>query len=156
MTRICRAILPHDDATDKEQIVYYQAGLGSSQSNYSYYIGGYLGEGITENIREAYSFICNNYEDGDEIFLIGFSRGAFTARSIGSLIASIGLLTRAALQDFYPIFLDWENQYKPDFKNPYLHRLGFDKPVPFRNKAYFEKLDKVCIDRVWDDQESKY
>lgn len=37
---------------------------------------------VRKNIREAYSFIATNYEPGDEIFLIGFSRGAFTARSV--------------------------------------------------------------------------
>ena len=42
-------------------------------------------------------FICNNYSTDDEIFLFGFSRGAFTARSIAGLIAGVGLLTKAGL-----------------------------------------------------------
>ena len=41
------------------QIVYYQAGLGSRNDWYSFYMGGYLGDGISENIREGYAFICN-------------------------------------------------------------------------------------------------
>ena len=103
VTRFCRALLPRS-SDGVPQIVYYQSGLGSAANWYSWLVGGYLGEGISENIREAYAFICNNYEDGDEIFLVGFSRGAFTARSIGGLIASFGLLTRKGLAQFYPIF----------------------------------------------------
>ena len=107
--------------------------------------GGYLGEGISENIREAYSFLATNYEDGDEIFLIGFSRGAFTARSIGGLISSIGLLQRSAMQDFYPIFKDWENQYNPDFKNPWVGRV-FNEHIPFRSKRYLHQLTDPKVD----------
>ena len=114
VTRFCRALLPRS-ADGAPQIIYYQAGLGSASNAYSYFVGGYLGEGISENIREAYAYICNNYEPGDDIFLIGFSRGAFTARSIGGLIASVGLLTKKGLADFYPIFKDWEHQNDPTY-----------------------------------------
>ncbi|KAK5132837.1 hypothetical protein LTR08_008552 [Meristemomyces frigidus] len=115
VSRICRALFPRS-ADGIPQIVYYQAGLGSQNNAYSYFIGGYLGSGISENIREAYAFICSNYEDGDEIFLIGFSRGAFTARSIGGLIADIGLLTPKGLDSFYPVFKDWEHQVDPSYQ----------------------------------------
>jgi hypothetical protein len=118
VTRICHALKP-THADGQPQLVYYQTGLGSANNWYSYYVGGYLGEGISENIREGYAFVCNNYEDGDEIYLIGFSRGAFTARSIGGLIDAMGLLTREGLEDFYCIFQDWEYMedkyyYKPN------------------------------------------
>lgn len=61
-------------------------------------------------MREAYGFLCNNYEDGDEIIILGFSRGAFTARTLGALICQIGLLTYEGMEDFYSIFRDWEQQ----------------------------------------------
>ena len=48
-----------------------------------------------KDIREIYNYICNNYVDGDEIILTGFSRGAFTARSVADMISSVGLLVRA-------------------------------------------------------------
>lgn len=62
-----------------------------------------------KDIREVYNFICANYVDGDDIILTGFSRGAFTARSVADLIASIGLLTARGLTWFYSIFEDYEN-----------------------------------------------
>lgn len=57
MTRICRALQPRDE-DGTAQVVYYQAGVGSEDNWYSFFIGGFLGEGISENIREAYSFLC--------------------------------------------------------------------------------------------------
>jgi hypothetical protein len=57
----------------------------------------------------VYNFICANYVDGDAIVLIGFSRGAFTARSVADMIASVGLLTPEGLDHFYAIFDDYEN-----------------------------------------------
>lgn len=60
-----------------------------------------------QDIREVYNFICTNYVDGDEIFLIGFSRGAFTARSTADIIASLGILMPDGLDRFYSIFHDY-------------------------------------------------
>lgn len=67
-----------------------------------------------KDIREGYNFICTNYVDGDDIVLIGFSRGAFTARSIADLIGSIGLLDAEGFKYFYPIFEDYENMADED------------------------------------------
>jgi len=153
VTRFCRALLPqHEDGTP--QVTYYQAGLGSQDNAYSFFIGGYLGEGISENIREAYAFICDNYNPGDQIFLIGFSRGAFTARSIGGLIASMGLLTKKGLGDFYPIFKDWENQCNPDYygsKNYYPATYFPNRPNysdPKQQGAYIEQLKALGLSRL--------
>lgn len=146
MTRIARAILPETTKKTTEgipQIVYYQAGIGTEGTWWDHIYGGGTGAGLSENIREAYSFLAKNYMEDDEIFLIGFSRGAFTARSIGSMIASVGLLTTKGMEHFYPIFSDWENQVKPDgWKSPFPHQ-------PFPNKTrvtdpkYTDDLVKV-------------
>ncbi|KAF2086334.1 hypothetical protein K490DRAFT_44602 [Saccharata proteae CBS 121410] len=120
VTRIGRAILT-EDKNHHPQIVYYQAGVGTGFSLSDKLIGGGTGEGLGENIREAYSFLANNYTPGDSIFLIGFSRGAFTARSIAGLIGAMGLLEKSGLPFFYDVFKDWENtgleNYKPMIKD---------------------------------------
>ena len=96
-----------------------------------------------------------NYEDGDEIILLGFSRGAFTARSIGGLISSIGLLTKHGLGAFYPIFKDWENQTSPSYKQygstawPIAGRPSFKD-----GSAYLEKLVSVS-NSTTPDQDSR-
>ena len=143
VTRICRA-LESRSAEGIPQIVYYQAGLGSGTNWYDHFVGGGTGSGISENIREAYAFIADNYESGDDIFVIGFSRGAFTARSIVGLVAAIGLLTRRGLEDFYSIFQDWEYQIDPNYVSKWP-----DKPFPNRpnvtNPRYPQELERVCL-----------
>ena len=117
-------------------------------------------QGISENIRVAYAFIAKNYQPGDEIILIGFSRGAFTARSIAGFISAVGLLTSKAMVDFYPIFLDWENQVNPEFKQIpakiFNHRPVYKK---FTAKEYVDALASAGLTRpivpikavaVWD------
>jgi hypothetical protein len=96
------------------QIVFYQAGIGTGGGISDKILGGATGFTISENIREAYTFICNNYQDGDEIFLFGFSRGAYTARAVSTLISDVGLLTMRGLEYFYQIFEDWKNQNVPE------------------------------------------
>jgi len=55
-------------------------------------VGVVFGKGLDENIRLAYEWLIENYNDGDEIFIFGFSRGAYTARSLAGLIAKLGIL----------------------------------------------------------------
>ena len=122
VTRICRSILPFDG--DIPQIVYYQAGIGSEHTLKDKLWGGLTGFGISEHVREAYSFICHNYVENDEIIILGFSRGAFTARTIASMVSDLGLLSMKGMNYFFPIFKDWENQIVPGYVSP------FDEPWP--------------------------
>lgn len=69
----------------KSQLVLYEIGVNGV-------IGGSTGKGLDENIRQAYEWLVENYSDGDEIFIFGFSRGAYTARSLAGLIAKLGIL----------------------------------------------------------------
>jgi len=55
-------------------------------------------------------FLANNYHEGDEIFLFGFSRGAYTVRSLAGLIGHIGILTKKGMEDFPRVFQDYEDR----------------------------------------------
>lgn len=93
--------------------------MGSSDNIWDQITGGAMGFGLDEHIREAYAFIAQNYVEGDQIILTGFSRGAFTARSLAGLIDTVGLLTRTGMAHFYRIFKDYENMNIPGWnKNP--------------------------------------
>ncbi|EME48106.1 hypothetical protein DOTSEDRAFT_69893 [Dothistroma septosporum NZE10] len=128
VTRIARAMLAEDDAKHL-QIVYYQAGIGTGLGIYDQLLGGGTGLGLSENVRESYAFLASNYSPKDDfsppdsIFLLGFSRGAYTARSLGGLIAALGILTRKAMPYFCDLFRDWENagseSYEPQFFKAY-------------------------------------
>jgi len=129
------------DQEGKPQVVYYQAGVGSQGGALMRVAGGLTGDGVKENIREAYSFLATNYIEGDEIFLIGFSRGAFTARSVGGLVGDIGLLTKSGLPYFGEIFEDYihreDDYYKPKYPN-----IPFPNKPPF-GKSYVRQLETV-------------
>jgi len=95
-----------------DQLKFYDEGVGTSMGEKIR--GGALGLGLDNNILQGYCWLVNNYQhdaaapaivdakdpsgeafvDGDEIFLFGFSRGAFTARSLGGLLNRVGLLKR--------------------------------------------------------------
>jgi uncharacterized protein (DUF2235 family) len=76
------------------QLVYYQEGVGTGMLDQV--TGGAFGIGLSRNVREAYDWLIEHYCDGDEIYIFGFSRGAFTARSLVGLISKCGLLRRGA------------------------------------------------------------
>lgn len=88
--RMARAIQPFDDHGRPQQ-VFYDWGVGSYYASLS---GGITGRGIHKNIKDAYRYIVQNYEPGAEIFLFGFSRGAYTIRSLCGLINNCGILKR--------------------------------------------------------------
>lgn len=74
------------------QVVHYDEGVGTGVREK--YTGGIFGAGLDVNLREAYRFLLFNYDPGDEIFVFGFSRGAFTARTFVGLLRHVGPLRR--------------------------------------------------------------
>ena len=79
-----------------QQLVLYVGGVGIGYK-LDRLLGGAFGSGLFNNVKTAYRFLALNYEDGDEIFVFGFSRGAYTARSLSGMIGLVGLLTRDSL-----------------------------------------------------------
>ncbi len=74
------------------QLLFYQPGVGTRR--FERIRGGALGLGLSRNVRDCYRFLVENYEPGDELYLFGFSRGAFTARSTVGLVRNSGILLR--------------------------------------------------------------
>ena len=113
-------------------------------ARYIYLQPGATGLGLNENVREAYSFIANNWSHGDEIFLIGFSRGAFTARTVAGLIDSIGLLTKPGLSYLPEIFQDVLHRRNPDYK-PRNPRVPFPNKPSASDPRYVAELESVSV-----------
>lgn len=126
-------------ADDTVQIIHYASGVGTGSNTVDSLLGGAFGVGVAERVRDAYYFICSNYSPGDEIILVGFSRGAFTARSVAGLIGNIGLLTRDGMEDFYPIFEEMENWYRDEYKDAFPDRPFKDKPRGVNAAAEYRK-----------------
>lgn len=76
-----------------DQIPFYDDGVGSDGTPLERLLGGAFGTGLFQKVKDGYAKIAHVYEEDDEIFLFGFSRGAYTARSIAGMIAICGLPT---------------------------------------------------------------
>ncbi|TJZ57099.1 DUF2235 domain-containing protein [Streptomyces piniterrae] len=90
VTKVALSVRPQ--AAGVEQRVYYHSGVGTSR--WERLRGGAFGAGLSGNIMDAYRFLIDAYEPGDVLYLFGFSRGAFTARSLAGLVRNCGILRR--------------------------------------------------------------
>jgi uncharacterized protein (DUF2235 family) len=97
VVKIMEAI-PPVDARGTRQITFYDAGIGAESGEIDRLIDGATGRGLEQNVRDGYRFLAQNWERGDEIYLFGFSRGAFTARSLCGFLSACGLLERRAMR----------------------------------------------------------
>ncbi|OOF93563.1 hypothetical protein ASPCADRAFT_209504 [Aspergillus carbonarius ITEM 5010] len=97
-----------------QQIVYYDAGVGTGTSATSTtgkvmagiqkrWEGGF-GRGLEENVCEGYNFIVNNWLPGDEIYIFGFSRGAYTARALAGMICNMGICFPDMMDDWWAMY----------------------------------------------------
>ncbi len=96
VARLHRAVA--DRGSDgRAQESKYIAGVGTRW--FERVLGGLTGAGVSNNMMSGYRFLAERYEPGDEIFIVGFSRGAYTARALSALLAKCGLVPGAAVTD---------------------------------------------------------
>ncbi len=112
--KMARAVAPVSPAST-EQVVFYDWGLGSYHDGFK---AGAFGSGINKNIQDCYRFIVQNYVLGDRLFFFGFSRGAFTVRSLAGFINSCGILKRSnanLISRAFAIYKDPDIHPRDDF-----------------------------------------
>lgn len=116
IARLFEAVCDRDE-DGTPQIVHYVEGVGTRWSERL--SGGGFGYGISDNIKDGYRFLVSNYTKGDEIYLFGFSRGAYTARSLAGMIRNVGILRRewlSKINDAYDHYKDCTPELHPDSK----------------------------------------
>lgn len=125
--KLSRAISP-SDKKNVVQSVEYVRGIGTGNL-LDRVVGGASGKGISSNILQAYQFISNNFERGDHIYLFGFSRGAYTARSLSGFIHYFGILLKQyqyLLPDIYDLYQRTPRAMLPEFVHGYAEKLDRD------------------------------
>jgi uncharacterized protein (DUF2235 family) len=142
VVKFARAVRPEDD-NGTVQIVFYNQGVGTKWG-LDRFLGGAFGTGLNKHVEDAYRFIIDNYLDGDEIYLFGFSRGAYTARSVGGMIRNCGIIKKAhadRIPEAYKLYRSSNPDDKPEGPNA---KRFIDK--------YCHKHDEVRIKfvGVWD------
>jgi uncharacterized protein (DUF2235 family) len=139
VTKVARAVLPRS-ANGIDQIVYYRDGVGTA-GGLDRFTGGAFGEGIEANIRELYRFLVYNFEPNDEIYLFGFSRGAFTVRTLAGFMNKVGLVQKD------------DDYYVPNLYDCYEHRKGPGSPewaLAFHNIKSPRPCPPIRFIGVWD------
>lgn len=140
VARMAAAIVPvaGERYEEKQQIVFYDAGVGTG-GWFDRWMGGATGKGLSRNIKEAYSFLVNNYQPGDEVYCFGFSRGAFTVRSLAGLIGKCGLLTKEHWHLYHRAFSLYRNK-----------RLRADSRTVARFRGSYAQSCPIRFMGVWD------
>jgi uncharacterized protein (DUF2235 family) len=123
------------------QIVYYDQGVGTGNA-VDRLSGGALGDGLEDNIYDGYRFLIGNYEPDDEIYLVGFSRGAFTARSLAGMIRKCGILRREVVDQYRKALALYHSEQRPDDDGP--------KDFRRKNSVCGEEDVKIKMIGVWD------
>lgn len=126
VTKVARAIRARGkDGID--QIVYYHNGVGTS-GGIDKFTGGAFGDGIEANVRDLYRFILYNFEERDsrsrpdELFFFGFSRGAFTVRTLAGFMKKVGLLEKDDdyyIPDIYALYQGSESRDSEKWKRAF-------------------------------------
>jgi uncharacterized protein (DUF2235 family) len=90
------------DKTTPHQVVFYDPGVGTLarpdpwhklRQDFSAILGLATGYGLDDKVLQSYQFLVHNYQEGDQIYLFGFSRGAYTVRVLAGLIHKVGLIS---------------------------------------------------------------
>lgn len=142
------------------QLVFYSEGIGTGNC-LDRFAGGILGWGIDKSIQDAYRFLCLNYVPGDRIFLFGFSRGAYTVRSLVGLIRSVGILPRQGIRkipEAYQVYQSTKLEYvNRDIVTRETVKISDERPVvEFRQKMTnlfgkdYQETVEITLLSCWD------
>lgn len=133
-------IAKHDEQ-GVPQVIYYHQGVGTGNW-LDRFSGGAFGDGLEENVYGVYRFLVTNYEPGDQIFLFGFSRGAYTARSVAGMIRKCGIIRREFARRYPDAVSLYRSPVHPDE----------DAACTFRRDCSVAGVDTIpikCVG-VWD------
>lgn len=151
------------DRDARPQLIYYDEGVGTTATER--WTGGIFGHGLLEKILRAYHFLVLNYEPGDQLYVFGFSRGAFSARSFVGLLRNCGVMSRRSLAHIraaVDLYLSRSADASPNserarqFRFRHCPKLCLPGDLEWRRKAYPEQVNddltelRVDFLGIWD------
>ncbi|MGR5118952.1 DUF2235 domain-containing protein [Vibrio astriarenae] len=132
----------------KEQLVHYQEGVGTG-GLFDKVLGGMVGVGLSEDIKECYLWLCDKYQAKDTIALLGFSRGAYTARCLGGMITKLGIADFSQVADNQREELA-ETIYQCGYRNKDQSKNPRKYLVDKFGVKFHPRSNKVAFIGVWD------
>lgn len=133
-------VIDKNTGEEVEQIAFYDWGVGTDRKKMT---GGITGEGIDKNIMDCYRFLVHNYNKGDQLFFFGFSRGAYTVRSLGGFVRNCGLLKKEKAHLIPDAFKLYRKRTKTSNPNAAMS-------VNFRKKNAVADITPIEFIGVWD------
>lgn len=131
------------DSRLPKQIAFYDDGVGTESIKLLRILGGAFGLGLSKNVKQLYANLVRTYKEGDRIYLFGFSRGAFTVRTLAGLINTCGILDRTnfkndeeLVEEVKRVYGDYRTKYKR-----FSRKLTEDKIK--KRAAFFRKKYRV-------------
>jgi uncharacterized protein (DUF2235 family) len=153
-----RSLISSLSRDGREQRAYYSTGLGTKFGERIR--GGMFGRGIDTAITGAYEWLVDNYEEGDDIFIFGFSRGAYTARSLSGFVSTCGLLKKGSPLGVNQMYKRYRRPGEPtirsmiaDADKPGTKPLDFEdkwivkhaRPVPIKFIGVFDTVGALGV-----------
>lgn len=145
------------DRNKSRQLTFYDDGVGTQNFSPIKMISGALGWGLSRNIRQAYTFLVKNYEPGDKIYFFGFSRGAYTVRSLLEMIDACGLVKRTekvrgetskrerTSKEIDKLVSDAFNAYRSTNANACKPQIESNRPVAVEFVGVWDTVDAVGL-----------
>jgi type VI secretion system (T6SS) phospholipase Tle1-like effector len=130
------------------QRVYYSQGVGTQRGEAAR--GGITGYGIDEEIIEAYTWLIQNFDEGDEIFIFGFSRGAYTARSLSGLICKCGVLKLGAPLSIEQLYVRYRIYDASTIRSLLAKPLPQNASIEEQWLTKYSRPTKIKFVSVWD------
>jgi uncharacterized protein (DUF2235 family) len=151
--KFMRALLP-TGPHGRCQAVFYDPGVGTA-GIIDRITGGVFGVGLSQNILDGYTFIANNYDAGeyngepDDIFLLGFSRGAFTARSLAGMLGAVGLLKKRDMNRLPEAFDIYRTKPKNRKRHPSYGLVNETRKVTIKFIGVWDTVGALGIPVTW-------
>jgi uncharacterized protein (DUF2235 family) len=148
-TNVCRIArsLAARDGHGHEQRVFYDKGVGTG-GPVDHVTGGAFGAGLAKNVRDAYRFLVDTYEPGDQLYFFGFSRGSFTARSVAGFVRNSGILRREYahhLDEAFALYHSREEKTHPRAVEAELFRRSFSHEPRIRFIGVFDTVGSLGV-----------
>ncbi|MCG7980172.1 MAG: DUF2235 domain-containing protein [Candidatus Thiodiazotropha endolucinida] len=165
-TNVWRFYKAVDTHPNLGQLTFYQDGVGTQAFKLFRLLGGAFGYGLKANIREMYHFLVHNYQPGDDIYLLGFSRGAFTVRALAYMVTVCGVAkadgdpqeTERRIDHAMKRYLDWRKEirkFRITALTPSTGKRFGQVPLEQLVRAYRE-LGHKPLTEVLEEQEKKW
>ncbi len=129
------------------QIAYYHSGVGT-HGFLDRVAGGVTGEGLDQNILDCYEFLVSNYVPGDELYFFGFSRGAYTVRSLSGLIRNSGIVKAvyaSMAPEAFSLYRDRDPAKHPNGQAATAFRAAFSYETPIQCIGVWDTVGALGI-----------